>query len=80
MTEPELITIDLTGDERDFILTAFTEFGGTASYAPFPIRILGVSTDDEFEELLDRLRRAIWDREPMSCLDWARALLLVEMC
>ena len=53
MTEPGLIAIDLTDDERDFMQTALTEFGGTASYKPFPIKILGVSTDDEFEDLLD---------------------------
>jgi|HubBroStandDraft_3_1064219.scaffolds.fasta_scaffold09087_2 hypothetical protein len=80
MTEPGLIAIDLTDDERDFMQTALTEFGGTASYKPFPIKILGVSTDDEFEDLLDRLRMAIARRYPLSELDWARAQLLTEMC
>jgi hypothetical protein len=80
MTEPELIAIELTDEEHEFILRALSEFGGTASYSPFPIKILGVSTDDEFEELMDRLRKAIWDREPISYLDWARTQLLVEMC
>ena len=70
MTEPGLIAIDLTDDERDFMQTALTEFGGTASYKPFPIKILGVSTDDEFEDLLDRLRMAIARRYPLSELDW----------
>jgi hypothetical protein len=80
MTEPRLISIDLTDDERDFMRTALTEFGGTASYKPFPIKILGVSTDDEFEDLLTRLRIAIADKEALSELDWARAQLLTEMC
>jgi hypothetical protein len=80
MTEPRLISIDLTDDERDFMRTALTEFGGTASYKPFPIKILGVSTDDEFEDLLTRLRIAIADKEALSALDWARAQLLTEMC
>jgi hypothetical protein len=80
MTEPELVAIDLTDDEHEFMLRALTEFEGTAGYSPFPIKILGVSTADEFDNLLDRLRRAIWDRKPMSYLDWARAQLLVEMC
>ena len=80
MTEPELIAIDLTDDERDFMQTALTEFGGTASYRPFPIKILGVSTDDEFEELLVRLRGAIARKYALSELDWARAQLLTEMC
>jgi hypothetical protein len=80
MTEPELIAIDLTDDERDFMQTALTEFGGTASYKPFPIKVLGVSTDDEFDELVDRLRMAIARRYALSELDWARAQLLTEMC
>jgi len=80
MTEPELIAIDLTDDERDFMQTALTEFGGTASYKPFPIKVLGVSTDDEFEDLVDRLRMAVARKYPLSELDWARAQLLTEMC
>jgi hypothetical protein len=80
MTEPKLIPIELTDDEREFMVIALGEFGGTASYTPFPIKILGVSTDDEFDELLARLRRAIWDREPLSQLNWERAQLLTETC
>ena len=80
MTEPKLIAIELTDDEREFMLTALSEFGGTAGYKPFPIKILGVSTSDEFDGLLAQLRRAIWDREPMSVLDWERAQLLTETC
>jgi hypothetical protein len=80
MTEPELIEIDLTDDERDFMQTALTEFGGTASYKPFPIKVLGVSTEDEFDELVDRLRIAIARGYALSRLDWARAQLLTEMC
>ena len=80
MIEPKLIAIDLADDEREFMLIVLGEFGGPASYTPFPLKILGVSTSGEFDELLIRLRRAIWDREPMSALDWARALLLTETC
>ena len=80
MTQPKLIAIELTDDERKFMLTALSEFGGTASYSPFPIKILRVSTDDEFDDLLIRLRRAIARKEPLSELDWARAQLLTEMC
>ncbi|WP_204803312.1 hypothetical protein [Mycobacterium riyadhense] len=32
MTQPELISIDLTDDERDFMLGVLSEFGGPASY------------------------------------------------
>jgi hypothetical protein len=80
MTEPKLIAIGLADDEREFMLTVLSEFGGPASYTPFPLKILGVSTSDEFDELLIRLRRAIARKEALSELDWARALLLTETC
>jgi hypothetical protein len=72
MTEPKLIANELTDGKREFMLTALNEFGGTAGYKPFPIKILGVSTDDEFDELLTRLRRAIARKEALSDLDWER--------
>ncbi|MCV7078335.1 hypothetical protein [Mycobacterium szulgai] len=80
MTEPELISIDLTDDERDFMLRVLSEFGGPASYTPFPIKILGISTSDDFDELLMRLRKALWHSERLSALDWARTQLLTETC
>ncbi|BBU20533.1 hypothetical protein [Mycobacterium xenopi] len=80
MTEPKLIPIDLTDDEREFMLTVLSEFEGPAGYTPYPIKILGISTSDEFNELLIRLRRAIARKEPLSELDWARAQLLTETC
>ncbi|SON63575.1 hypothetical protein MSIMFI_05106 [Mycobacterium simulans] len=80
MTQPDLIAIDLTDNERDFMLGVLSEFDGPASYTPFPIKILGVSTADEFGELLIRLRGAIWHSKPLSAVDWARAQLLTEAC
>ncbi|EUA78530.1 hypothetical protein I553_2819 [Mycobacterium xenopi 4042] len=76
MTEPKLIPIDLTDDEREFMLTVLSEFEGPAGYTPYPIKILGISTSDEFNELLIRLRRAIarknhfpnWTGRARSCL------------
>jgi hypothetical protein len=80
MTEPELIDIDLDDEEREIMSIVLCEFGGPASYTPFPLKILGISTNDEFDELLDRLRRGIARKQPMSALDWARAQLLTETC
>jgi hypothetical protein len=80
MTGPTSIAISLTDDEREFALTVLGEFGGPASYTPFPIKILGISTSDEFDELLTRLRKTIWNRGPMPAIDWARAQLLIETC
>jgi hypothetical protein len=80
VTESKLIAVDLTDDERKFMVTALSEFGGTASYTPFPIKILGVSTAGEFDELLIQLRRAIARKEALSDLDWERAQLLTEIC
>jgi hypothetical protein len=73
------VTVDLTEDERDFMLFALTEYGGSASYKPFPIFIVGSSTSAEFDALVQQLRVALAHHAPMAKLDWARALLLTEI-
>jgi hypothetical protein len=42
--------------------------------------LMGLSTTDEFRALVNRLLEAIEDKKPLSDLDWARALLLTEIC
>jgi hypothetical protein len=79
MTYTELVEIDLTDDERSFMQTALNEWGGPASYAPLPITILGLTSWDEFDNLVDRLSAAIGGKTPLSDLDWARALFLTEI-
>jgi hypothetical protein len=74
-----VVKTELTGQERRFIFLALNEVSGAAAHAPFPIGIVGAATLDEFGHLLARLLSAIKAEEPLSDLDWARALLLTEV-
>jgi hypothetical protein len=77
----DLIEIDLTEDERFLIFHGLNEYSGLAKDGkPLLASLFGTSTVDEFNALVYRLRAAIEDREPLSELDWARALLLTEIC
>ena len=78
-TSPELVAVDLTEDERDFIRQTLEQWGWSASQKPFPFQILGLSTWKEFGDLVVRLIRAISGSESMTDLDWARALFLTEI-
>lgn len=42
--------------------------------------VLGQSTESEWYQLTQRLRKAITAKEPLSDLDGARALFLAEIC
>jgi hypothetical protein len=79
MTMTELIDIELTDDERDLLSHGLNEYGGSIQYKPVMTRALGLPDRDSFDALLDRLRRAIWRKEPLSKLDWARAVFLTEV-
>lgn len=80
MTTPsELVAVDLTEDERDFIRQTLEQWGWSASQKPFPFQVLALSTWQEFGDLVVRLTRAISDGESMTDLDWARALFLTEI-
>ena len=73
MTMTELIDIDLTDDERRLLFHGLNEYGGSIHYKPVMTRALGLPDRASFDALLDRLRNAIWQKEPLSRLDWARA-------
>ena len=76
----ELVAIDLTDDERHFMFHAINEYGGSAKQAkPLLTPLLGLSNEDEWYDLYGRLREAIRNKEPLSDLDWARALFLTEI-
>ena len=79
MVERNLIAIDLTEREREFIARALYERQGSASWTPLPIDALGLSDWDEFDALIDRLRDAVTRGDPLTDLDWARALFLTEI-
>jgi hypothetical protein len=79
MTATELIDIELTDDERDLLSHGLNEYGGSIHYKPVMTRALGLPDRASFDTLLHRLRRAIWRKEPLSKLDWARAVFLTEV-
>jgi hypothetical protein len=75
----ELVAVDLTDREREFIQQALEQWTLSAADAPFPFQALGLSTWDEFGHLIVQLKRAVTDRESLTDLDWARALFLTEI-
>lgn len=77
-TSPELLTVDLTVDERNFIWQAMYQWQFSASRKPFPYQVLGLSSWQEFAELTHRLALAVTNREPLTDLDWMRVLYLTE--
>jgi hypothetical protein len=80
----ELIDIDLTADQRDFVAKALHQWAPgwalSASGKPFPVQALGSSTPEELSDLALRLAQAVRHGEPLTDLDWARALYLTECC
>ena len=75
----DLVAVDLTERERQFIQQALEQWALSASDAPFPFQVLGLSTWEEFGELTLRLERAVTNGEPLTNLDWARVLFLTEI-
>jgi hypothetical protein len=56
------------------------EYFGPARGAPLLTPMLGLSNTDEFYALVRQLRESMANNEPLSDLDWVRALLLTESC
>lgn len=80
MTTGDLAGADLSDDERQLLLSGLMEYGGPAAGAAALAPLVGVDSVDAFFELTDRLSSAIADREPLSDVDWARAVVLTEIC
>jgi hypothetical protein len=79
MTTGDLVRVDLTDGERDLLVSGLMEYGGLAKGAPALAPLVGVASVAEFYQLADRLKAAIRNGEPLSDLDWARALVLTEI-
>jgi hypothetical protein len=80
MTEAELVAIELTDEERKLMVLALNEYGGSAQHTyKLLCPVLGQSNLDEWARLVNRLKEAIRNKEPLSDLDWARALFLTEI-
>jgi hypothetical protein len=75
----DLVSVNLTEREREFIQQALEQWALSAADAPFPFQVLGLSTWEEFGELTVRLERAVTHGEPLTNLDWARVLFLTEI-
>lgn len=80
MTTGEPSHVDLTDVERRLLLTGLMEYGGPAAGAPVLAPLVGVDGVTAFFHLTDRLSEAIENDRPLSDLDWARALILTEIC
>jgi hypothetical protein len=57
--QADLLTIDLTDNERYFVWWAQGHWGGCAGDAPLPIDVLGCTSQDEFDALTDHLVAAV---------------------
>jgi hypothetical protein len=79
MTATELIDIELTDDERDLLSHGLNEYGGPIRNQLVMARALGLPDQASFDTLVARLRKAIWRKEPLSKVDWARAVFLTEV-
>jgi hypothetical protein len=80
MTTSDLADVDLTDDERRLLLAGLMEYGGPAAGAGVLAPLVGAKNTDAFFQLTDRLGAAIKNGQPLSGLDWARALMLTEIC
>jgi hypothetical protein len=82
MAESELVAMDLTDEERSLMFHGLNEYGGPVQRGvPMLLApLFGLSTIDEFWTLTERLIDGIRAKEPLSDLDWARALFLTEIC
>jgi hypothetical protein len=66
MPEPELVSIDLDGEERELMVLALNEYTGTAQRAYQVLRpVIGQSNSDEWYDLLTRLMETIEKQEPL---------------
>jgi hypothetical protein len=80
MTTGELAHVDLTDVERRLLAAGLMEFGGPAAGAGALAPLVGAESIDAFFKLTDRLTVAIESSQPLSDLDWARAVVLTEIC
>jgi hypothetical protein len=80
MTTDDPVDVDLTDDERRLLLAGLMEYGGPGAGARVLAPLVGTKNTDAFFQLTDRLSAAIKNGQPLSGLDWARAVLLTEIC
>lgn len=75
-----LIELDLTNVERELMVLVLNEYAGTAQQGfELLAPIVGKDSRDEWGDYVFLLMEAIDRKEPLSDLDWARALFLTEV-
>ncbi len=79
MTDSNCVAMVLTDNERRFLLIALNEYFGPAKGAPVLAQVVGVDSVPSFHQLVDRLLHSIENGQPLTDLDWARALVLSEI-
>ena len=79
MDAEEKVVINLTDDERRFMSLSINEWFGPAHGQLMMLPLLALPNKAAFSDMVKRLRDACWNREPLTDLDWARALLLTEI-
>jgi hypothetical protein len=81
MTEPELVAIALTNQERELMVLSLNEYAGTAQHTYKLLGpVLGQLDKHGWYALTTRLKEAIRANQPLSDLDWARAMFLTDIC
>lgn len=80
MTGHTPVAIDLTDEERELMVLALNEYAGTAQHTyRLLCPVLGRPNEHEWFSLINRLISSVKKREPLSDLDWARALFLTDI-
>jgi hypothetical protein len=74
-----VIDLGVTDDERLLISHGLSEYGEPIRGQVVMTRALGLPDLETFDDLVARLRGAIFRKEPLSKLDWARAVFLTEV-
>lgn len=75
----EKIAVDLTPEERDFILAALDEWLGPTAPTEELAIAMGFNGFNHFVDELRRLLAALDDEEPLISLDWRRVLIATEI-
>jgi hypothetical protein len=79
VTTGDTVGVELADDERQLLVLALNEYLGPALGAPLLTPLVGLAAETEFIPLVTRLMTSIEQREALSDLDWARALVLTEI-
>ncbi|WP_104106170.1 hypothetical protein [Nocardioides sp. 616] len=78
-SEPKLVSIDLTADERGMLGACLIDWGGPAHGTDSLAVALGFAGMDDLWREAERIEAAIAAGEPLTKQDWTRALVSAEI-